>query len=81
MKLRNKAYDIAKELITIDIPALSALYVGLSKIWGFPYAEEIAGTLALICTFGGIVLHISSKGYFSDKEIITKTDDDFGMTD
>lgn len=67
MILSNKAYDILKWIAMIFIPAISALYFGLSQIWGFPYGEEIVGTLALIDTFLGALLGISSEKYWKNK--------------
>lgn len=66
MKLSNRAYDILKEIALVWLPALGALYVGLAKIWGFPFPAEIAGSVALIDTFMGAVLHISSKQYYQE---------------
>ena len=66
MKLSNKAYDILKWIAMIFLPAVSALYFGLSQIWGFPYGEEIVGTLALIDTFLGALLGISSANYWKE---------------
>lgn len=63
MKLSNKVYDILKWIAMIFIPAVSALYFGLSQIWGFPYGEEIVGTLAVIDTFLGALLGISTMNY------------------
>ena len=63
MKLSNKAYDILKWLAMIFIPAVSALYFGLSQIWGFPYGEEIVGTLSIVDTFLGALLGISTANY------------------
>lgn len=66
MKLSNKVYDILKWIAMIFIPAVSALYFGLSQIWGFPYGEEIVGTLAVIDTFLGALLGISSSKYWKE---------------
>lgn len=68
MKLSNKTYDILKFLCTILIPAVSSLYFGLSKIWGFPYGAEITGTLALIATFIGALIGVSSANYYAELE-------------
>ena len=68
MKLSNKAYDILKWIAMIFLPAVSALYFGLSQIWGFPYGEEIVGTLALIDTFLGALLGISSANYWKENK-------------
>jgi hypothetical protein len=35
----------------------------LAGIWGFPYAEEIVGTITAIDTFLGVLLGISSAQY------------------
>lgn len=67
MKLSNKVYDTLKWFAMIFIPAVSALYFGLSQLWGFPYGEEIVGTLALVDTFLGALLGISSNTYWKDK--------------
>lgn len=66
MKLSNKVYDILKWIALILLPAVSALYFGLSQIWGFPYGEEIVGTLAVIDTFLGALLGISSSKYWKE---------------
>lgn len=67
MKLSNKTYDILKTLTILYLPAISALYVGLSQIWGFPYAEQIAGSIAVVCTFLGTILQISTKKYWEEQ--------------
>ena len=66
MKLPDKVYDVLKWLVMIVIPAATALYVGLAEVWGFPYAQEIGITSALICTFLGALLGISSAQYYKD---------------
>jgi hypothetical protein len=47
----------------IAIPALTTAYVGLSGVWGWPYAEEVAKTSAVICTLLGALLGISTAQY------------------
>ena len=63
MKLSNKLYDILKWVVMIAIPALTTAYVGLSAVWGWPYATEVAKTSAVICTFLGALLGISTAEY------------------
>lgn len=63
MKLSNKTYDIMKWIVTIVLPALSALYWGLSGIWDWPYAEQVVGTIAVVTTFLGALLGISTAQY------------------
>ena len=66
LKMSNAVYDVMKEIALVWLPALGALYVGLAKIWNFPYPAEIAGTVALVDTFLGAVLHISTKNYYDE---------------
>lgn len=49
--LPDKAYDIIKYVVTVLMPAASVLYVGLAGIWGWPYADEVARTEAVVYTF------------------------------
>lgn len=59
----NKVYDILKWIALVGLPALTALWLTLANIWGFPYAEAIGATMAAITTFLGAVLGISSIQY------------------
>ena len=66
MKLPNKVYDVLKWLVCVVIPALTTAYVGLSKIWAWPYAVQIAETSAIICTLLGALLGISTAQYYKE---------------
>ena len=61
--LSNKLYDVLKYCVMVAFPALTTAYVGLSGIWGWPYAEEVAKTSAVICTLLGTLLSISTAQY------------------
>lgn len=61
--LNDKAYDILKWVALVLLPALGALYFGLAGIWGFPYGEQIVGTITVIDTFLGVILGISTVQY------------------
>lgn len=63
MKMSNKVYDVLKYITQIVIPAVATLYFALAGIWGFPYGEQIVGTLTAIDTFLGVLLGISSAQY------------------
>lgn len=67
MKLSNKTYDLLKWIAQILLPALGTLYFALSKIWGFPFATEVVGTIAAVDTFLGALLGLSTHMY--NKEI------------
>jgi hypothetical protein len=61
--MNNKVYDILKWVALVGLPALTALWLTLANIWGFPYAEAIGATMAAVTTFLGAVLGISSIQY------------------
>lgn len=61
--MSNKTYDILKWITQYMLPAIGTLYFALAGIWGFPYGEQIIGTITAIDTFLGVVLGISSAQY------------------
>lgn len=63
MKMSNKVYDVLKWITMVVLPAIATLYAALSGIWGFPYGEQIVGTLVAVETFIGAVLQISNAQY------------------
>lgn len=62
MKLSNTQYDIAKTAVTIVAPAAITLITGLGALYQFD-TTAVTGTIALLATFSGTVLGISSKNY------------------
>lgn len=79
MIFSNRTYDILKELTTVWLPALGTLYFALSGIWGFPYGEQIVGTITAVVTFLGVCLHLSTGNYRSDKKQDTYNTDGIDM--
>lgn len=63
MKMSNKTYDVLKWIAMVVLPAIATLYAALSGIWGFPYGEQIVGTIVAVETFIGAVLQISNAQY------------------
>lgn len=61
--MSNKVYDVLKFIALVLLPAIGTLYFALAGIWGFPYAEQIVGTITAIDTFLGVVLGISTSAY------------------
>lgn len=68
MKMSNKVYDVLKYIALILLPALGTLYFALAKIWGFPYAAEIVGTISAVDAFLGALLKISTDQYNKENE-------------
>lgn len=63
MKFSNKTYDTLKKIAQIVLPAAGTLYFALAGIWGFPYGEEIVGTITALDAFLGMVLGYSTMQY------------------
>lgn len=63
MKISNKVYDILKWIAQYLLPALGTLYFALSTIWGFPYGEQVVGTITAIDAFLGAILGLSTAAY------------------
>ena len=61
--LTNKQYNVLKRVTQIVLPAAGSLYFGLATIWGLPNAEQVVGSIALLTTFFGVTLEISSRRY------------------
>ena len=61
--MSNKVYDVLKWIAMVFLPALATLYFALAGIWGFPYGEEVVGTITAVDTFLGVLLGISSAQY------------------
>ena len=56
-------YDTLKWVTMIVLPALATAYVGLASIWGWPYADVVAKTTAVVGTLLGALLGISTAQY------------------
>lgn len=54
--MSNKTYDILKIVAIIILPLIQTLYVGLSKIWGFGFGEEIDQTIQLLIGALNVIL-------------------------
>lgn len=61
--MSNKVFDVLKFICQIVLPAIGTLYFALAGIWGFPYGEQIVGTITAIDTFLGVILGISTIDY------------------
>lgn len=61
--MSNRTFDILKFIAQVLLPAIGTLYFALAGIWGFPYAEQIVGTITAIDTFLGVCLGISTVKY------------------
>lgn len=68
MRMSDKVYDVLKWIAQYLLPASATLYFALANIWGFPYAEQVVGTISAIDTFLGVMLGISTIQYNKDND-------------
>lgn len=63
MILPDKIYNILKWIAQVALPALGTLYFALAGIWGFPYGEQIVGTITAVDACLGALLGLSTINY------------------
>lgn len=78
--LSSSVYDLLKKVVQLVLPAFASLYFSLAQIWGLPASEAVVGTSALLATFFGVLLGLSSWSYQAieartDGEIVIMTDE------
>jgi hypothetical protein len=61
--LSDGAYNKLKHTAAIALPAAAAFYIALAQIWHLPKVEEVAGSIASVNTFLGVVLGLSTRTY------------------
>ena len=66
--MENSTYDILRKIADLILPAVGTLYFALGQIWGFPYCEEIVGSITAIVAFLDVVLGISKSNYLKEQE-------------
>ena len=76
MRIPDRIYDVLKWLVLVVIPAFTTAYVGLSAVWGWPYAEPIAKTSAIVCTLLGSILGISTIAYNKENDTSVEEDEE-----
>ena len=67
VRISNRLYTFLKWMTLICLPALGTCYFALAGIWGFPYAEQVVGTISAVTTCLGILLGISTAEYNRSK--------------
>lgn len=75
MVFGDKTYKVLKWIALYLLPALGTLYFALAGIWGFPYGEQVVGTITAVDTFIGVLLGISTHNYNGDGTLVVNTDD------
>ena len=66
--MTDRMYDVMKWIAMVVLPGLGTLYFALAGIWGFPYGEEVVGTITAIDAFLGALLGVSTVNYNKAKE-------------
>ena len=66
-RMSDDIYDILKFIAQIVLPAAGTLYFALAGLWGWPYSNQIVGTITAVDAFLGAVLKISTKTFIDDQ--------------
>lgn len=74
MKLPNNIYNVLKWIVVIVLPACGTLYFALAGIWGFPYGEQVVGTITAIEAFLGALIGISTVSYNKEIKEVNKSE-------
>lgn len=61
--ISNKVYNVLKWVALIAIPAFETFYWSIGNIWGFPYVEQIVGTMSAVGTLLGALIGVSTVMY------------------
>ena len=72
----NKTYDQLKWVAQYLLPAVGTLYFALAGIWGFPYGEQVVGTITAVDTFLGVILGISTAQYDKAAAAVQELDEE-----
>ena len=72
--MSDKLYNVLKYIALIALPAVGTLYAALAGIWGFPYGEQVVGTITAVDTFMGVLLGISTASYNKKNRITDNTE-------
>ena len=66
--MSNRFFNTVRFLSEVAITACGALYLALSKIWGWPYGDAVVATCAAVSTFLGIFTEWQRYRFNSAKE-------------
>lgn len=70
MPLPDKVYDTLRYVSNYVLPGLGTLYFALAQIWGFPYGQQVVGTITALVTFLNVLLGASTVTYNQQNEIM-----------
>lgn len=65
--MSDKQYETLRFIAETVLPALGTLYFALAGIWGFPYGEQIIGTISAIDAFLGVIVKTARSNYYRRK--------------
>lgn len=63
MPLPDKVYDTLRWVSQYVLPGIGTLYFALAQIWGWPYGQQIVGSITALVTFINITLGASTNAY------------------
>lgn len=61
--LNDKMYNVLKYIALIFLDAVGICYQSLADVWSLPYGDEVLKTCAILSTFIGALIGVSSYKY------------------
>lgn len=74
LTLGDNTYDVLRQVTQYWLPGLATLYFSLASIWGFPFGEQVIGTIAALEVFLGAILGISKSSWKNEGNQFTPVD-------
>ena len=77
MQISNRTYDILKWTALVAVPALDVFILTIGKIWGLPYYDNIAATVAAVGVLIAALIGVTSQNYYNDVDEDEYEDEDW----
>lgn len=59
----NGTYEALRAVVEVILPGSATLYLALATIWGLPGGEKVAGTIAAVTVFLGLIVRLARRSF------------------
>lgn len=70
--ISDSTYDFLRNNVEIVLPAIGVAYAGLALLWGWPFSEQIVGTIGIIGVLFGTIIKVNKKRAANVQEVTAK---------
>jgi hypothetical protein len=72
--ISDSTYEFLRNNVEIVLPAIGVAYAGLAILWGWPFSEQIVGTLGIIGILFGTVIKVNKKRATNVQTVVAQLD-------